>query len=188
MRKKKGREEMKNKTSENPPCHCYNFTYTSRSPWIACALCSTVSCTQAPRGWLVNDGSCHPHFLVDVLLIQRKRLVEHPSQLPNFLLKSFLVRPSQTGIQQFPGNAFKRSRYRQVKSTKRLELRLGQLPGVNSVHDNSRIFERTTFARAKFASSPASIYEPAVDLMFRHALCQHVRITTRLKKKSNYRR
>lgn len=118
--------------------------------------------------------SSEPDALRNVLLVQRKRLLEHPRKLPNFPLKRLLIRPRETRVQQFPRDALDSGGYRQTECSETLVVRLGELPGVDSVDDGTGEFERAALARAEFPACPAGVDEPAVDFVFRHALGEHL--------------
>ena len=118
--------------------------------------------------------SSEPDALGDILFVQRKRLLEHASELPNLPLERLLIRPRETRIQKLPRNTLDGGRYRQAKGTKGLEASLGELTRMDSVDDGTGVFEWATLARAELASGPAGVNEPAVDLVFRHALCEHL--------------
>jgi len=121
----------------------------------------------------LNVRASEPNILSDVLLIQCKRLPEHPGKLPHFPLERLLVRPCQARVQQLPRHTFNKSRYRQSKRAKTLKVGLGELSGMDSIDDSARVFEWAALARAELAARPARVDEPAVDLMFGHAFGEH---------------
>ena len=49
---------------------------------------------------------------------------------------------------------------------------------MNGIDDATSELERATLAGTELASSPASVDEPAVDLVFGHTLCEHLGVTT----------
>lgn len=51
---------------------------------------------------------------------------------------------------------------------------------MNSVDDATGVFERATLARTELAARPASVDQPAVDVVLSHALSQHLSVATRV--------
>lgn len=129
---------------------------------------------------LMKLRTSEPNLLVHILFIQCKRLLEHPTKLLQLLLERLLVGPRQRRVQKLPRDTLKRSRYREVEDAKVLKLSLGELARVDSVDDAARVLERAAFAIAIFATSPASVDEPAIDLVLGHTFSQHLGVATRL--------
>jgi hypothetical protein len=129
---------------------------------------------------LVQLRTSQPHFVANVLLIQSKRLLEHASQFPQFFLERLLVRPRQRGVEQVPRDTIKASRYRQTKDGECFKLGFGELTRVYGIDDAAGEFERAALAVAVFSTSPASVDEPAVDLVLGHAFGEHLGVAARL--------
>jgi len=122
--------------------------------------------------------SCHPDLLVHVALVQGKGALEHDSQLANFLVESSFVSPGQRGVEEFTGNTLERSGYLEAESAEVLVLGLGEFTRVNSVDDATGILKGAALACTKLAAGPASVDQPAVNVVLGHALGKHVSVAT----------
>jgi hypothetical protein len=131
--------------------------------------------------------SREPHFVLHVLLVQRKRLLEHTRKLANLALKRSAVRPRKRRVEQLARNALDRGRDLQTERPERLVLSFLQLARVNRVDDAPRHGERAALARAVPAASPTGVDQPAVHLVLRHTLRKHFGIATRLFARSRER-
>jgi hypothetical protein len=89
-----------------------------------------------------------PHLLLYVVLVQRKRLVEHASKLADLALERRAVRPRERGIEQLARDALDRGGDLQVERLEGLVLRILELATVHGVDDPPRYGERATSAGA----------------------------------------
>ena len=125
------------------------------------------------------------NLLIHILLIQRKRLLEHTTQLLQLLLERFLVCPCQRGVQQLSWDALEVGRDRKAKDGERLILCLGELTGMHGVDDAASEPEGAALALAEFTASPAGVDEPAVNLVLRHTFGKHLGVAAGLDEKFN---
>lgn len=121
-----------------------------------------------------------PHLLIYIILVQRERLAEHASKLADFALESGAVRPRECGVEHLARDALDSSGDLQVKRLKVLELRVLELARVDGVDDATGHRERAASASAVPAAGPASVDQPAVNFVLRHAFCEHLGVTTGL--------
>lgn len=124
--------------------------------------------------------SCEPHVLGDILFVKCERLLEHASELSDLPLERLLIGPRQTGVQQFPRDTLDSGGYRQTEGAKALEVGLGELTRVDGIDDSARVLEWATLSCAELPAGPASVDEPAVDVVFRHALGKHLGVAARV--------
>lgn len=124
-----------------------------------------------------------PDFLLDVLLIESERLLEHTRELPDLSFEPFLVGPGPLRVQQLRWDALQRGGDRQVEGTKGLVLCLGEFTGVDAIDDSTGELERASGTGSVLAAGPASVDEPAVDLVFGHTVGQHLGVPSRLLKR-----
>jgi hypothetical protein len=121
-----------------------------------------------------------PHLLLYVVLVQRKRLVEHASKLADLALERRAVRPRERGVEQLARDALDRGGDLQVERLKGLVLRVLELATVHGVDDPPRHGERAAFAGAIPAAGPPRVDQPAVDFVLGHAFCEHLGVATGL--------
>lgn len=122
-----------------------------------------------------------PHLFIYIILVQCECLGEHPSKLADFALESGAVRPRECGVEHLARDALNSSGDLQVERLKSLVLRVLELARVDSVDDATCHRQWATFASAVPAASPASVDQPAVNFVFRHAFCEHLGVATGLK-------
>jgi hypothetical protein len=115
-----------------------------------------------------------PHLLRHIRLIQRKRLAEHTPELPDLAFKRLRVLPRHPRVEQLARDALDCGGHLQVEDPKGLVLGLGELSRVHGVDDPTRVLERAPRARAELAPRPARVDQPAVDVVLRHPLREHL--------------
>lgn len=115
-------------------------------------------------------GPSRPNLLLDVLLVQSERLLEHACELPNLPLETLLVDPSLPRVQQFRRNTLQRGGDREIEGPEVLVLGLGQFARVDGVNDTAGVLKRASKTGSVLATSPAGVDEPAVDLVPGHAV------------------
>lgn len=121
------------------------------------------------------------HILIYIIFVQRERLNEHASKLADFALESGAVRPRECGVEHLARDALNSSGDLQVKRLKGFVLRVLELARVDGVDDTACHSEWASFASTIPAASPASVDQPAVNFVLRHALCEHFGVATGLR-------
>ena len=69
---------------------------------------------------------------------------------------------------------------RRTADGERLVLRLGERAGAHRVDDGAGNLERAALARPEPAARPARVDQPAVDVVRRHALSEHLGVAAGL--------
>jgi len=119
-------------------------------------------------------GSSQAHLLVDVLLVESERLAEHTSQLAYLLVERLFVLPCQCRVEQLAGNTLDGGRDGETEGAKGLVLCVEELARVHGIDEAASVLERATLADTVLATSPASVDEPARDVVLGHALGEHL--------------
>ena len=124
-------------------------------------------------------------LLVDVLLIEGEGLLEHAAKLAKLALERALVLPRERGVEELAWDAVERGGDAEAKDGEGLVRRLRERARVHGVDDAARVLERAALACAELAARPACVDQPAVDVVLRHALGEHLGVAAGLKNRSD---